>query len=147
MDDKYNLQRFISAQNRVYDEVRTELREGCKIGHWMWFIFPQIEGLGSSETSRRFAISSSNEAEAYLKHPLLGPRLKECTRLVNSVKGRSARRIFGSPDDLKFRSCMTLFASVAVDDKIFDKALMQYFDGKPDRLTLAKLRLSKTEDH
>ena len=109
------------------------------MGHWMWFIFPQIRGLGRSPTSIEYAISGRDEARAYLAHPLLGPRLKECTRLVLEVENRSAEQIFGSPDDMKFRSCMTLFAQVAPDDDIFVRALQKYFRGIPDRLTLDRL--------
>jgi uncharacterized protein (DUF1810 family) len=110
-----------------------------KMGHWMWFIFPQIRGLGRSPISIEYAISAIEEAHAYLQHPILGPRLKECTRLVLSVEGRSALEIFGSPDDMKFRSSMTLFAKAARNDDIFDRALQKYFDGVPDRLTLERL--------
>jgi uncharacterized protein (DUF1810 family) len=110
MDDPYNLRRFSDAQNPVFEQVCSELRNGQKRGHWMWFIFPQIEGLGLSQTAREFAISSRDEAAAYLDHPILGPRLRECTRLVNLAEGRSIDQIFGYPDNLKFRSCMTLFA-------------------------------------
>src|SRR5579862_4035190 len=116
MDHPYDLQRFVSAQNPVYEQVRAELRGGRKESHWIWYIFPQIRGLGHSQTAATFGIASREEAEAYLKHPVLGPRLRECTRLVNRVEGRSVNQIFGYPDDLKFRSSMTLFASVAPDD-------------------------------
>lgn len=109
------------------------------MGHWMWFIFPQIKGLGRSPISIEFAISSLEEARAYARHPVLGPRLKECTRLVLLVEGRSIEEIFGSPDDLKFRSSMTLFAQASTDDDIFLKALQKYFAGVPDRLTLDRL--------
>jgi uncharacterized protein (DUF1810 family) len=136
VDDPHNLQRFVDAQNPVYEQVRTELRNGQKEGHWMWFIFAQLRGLGHSAMAATFGISSRQEAEAYLKHPILGPRLNECTRLVNLVKGRSIGEIFGYPDDLKFRSSMTLFASVAPENQIFQEALEKYFDGVPDRLTI-----------
>ena len=139
MNDIYNLQRFVDAQDPEIEYARAELRKGSKSGHWMWFVFPQIEGLGRSETSRRYAISSRQEAEAYLKHPILGPRLRECTQLVNLVQGRSAREIFGSPDDLKFRSSLTLFATVTSDNGVFNEALQKYFGGKPDIHTLRKL--------
>ena len=138
-DDPYNLQRFVEAQARVYDAVRTELRQGRKRSHWMWFIFPQIAGLGHSAMSTRYAISSLVEAEAYLKHPILGPRLRECTRLVMLVEGRSAYEILGSPDDMKFHSCLTLFAYAAPEDPLFRDALEKYYDGAEDPLTLAKL--------
>jgi uncharacterized protein (DUF1810 family) len=109
MTDPYKLQRFVDAQNRVYEQVCEELRNGQKESHWMWFIFPQLRGLGRSPTAIAFGISSRQEAEAYLKHPTLGPRLRECTRLVNLVEGRSITQIFGYPDDLKFRSSMSPF--------------------------------------
>jgi uncharacterized protein (DUF1810 family) len=137
--DPYNLERFIQAQNSVYEEVLFELKNGTKVSHWMWFIFPQIKGLGRSPTSIKFAISSRDEAHAYLSHPVLGPRLKECTRLVLLTEGRSIAQIFGYPDDMKFRSSMTLFAQVSPDDDIFMQALQKYFQGKPDQLTLDRL--------
>jgi uncharacterized protein (DUF1810 family) len=110
-----------------------------KLGHWMWFIFPQIRGLGRSTTSIEYAISCREEAQAYLQHPVLGPRLKECTRLVLQVEGRSANNIFGSPDDMKFRSSMTLFADVSESGDIFKQALQKYFNGVPDPLTIERL--------
>jgi uncharacterized protein (DUF1810 family) len=139
--DRYNLQRFVDAQNQngVYDEVCAELRNGEKRSHWIWFIFPQIQGLGSSPTAVEFAISSRQEAEAYLLHPILGPRLRECTQLVNLVKGRSVDRILGYPDNLKFRSSMTLFAHATSDNRVFLDALQKYFAGEFDRLTLERL--------
>jgi uncharacterized protein (DUF1810 family) len=137
--DPYNLERFVQAQNSVYEEVLFELKNGTKVSHWMWFIFPQIKGLGRSPTSIEFAISSREEAQAYLHHSLLGPRLKECTQLVLLTEGRSIEQIFGSPDDFKFRSSMTLFAQVSPHDDIFIKALDKYFQGKPDQLTLDRL--------
>jgi len=137
--DPYRLQRFLSAQDPIYLQVVSELRAGYKTSHWMWFIFPQIRGLGRSPVSIEYAISSRAEALAYLQHPLLGPRLKECTRLVLNVEGRSAEEIFGSPDDMKFRSSMTLFAQVSADDDIFSRALQRYFGGAPDQLTLDRL--------
>jgi len=137
--DPYNLERFTQAQNSVYEEVLSELKNGAKVSHWMWFIFPQIKGLGRSPTAIEFAISSREEAIAYLHHPLLGPRLKECTRLVLSTKGRSIEQIFGSPDDLKFRSSMTLFAQVSPDDDIFIQVLQKYFKGECDQFTLDRL--------
>lgn len=139
MADTYNLVRFVRAQESVFDDVLSELHSGRKDGHWMWFIFPQIKGLGHSHTAIEFAISSREEAEAYLQHPILGPRLRQCTQLVLDVKGRAIKDIFGYPDDLKFRSCMTLFAHVAQDNQIFKDALNKYFEGKPDRLTLERL--------
>jgi len=135
----YNLERFVSAQHSIYAEVDSELRAGMKTSHWMWFIFPQIRGLGRSPVSIEYAISSREEAAAYLQHPVLGPRLKECTQLVLDVENRSAEEIFGSPDDMKFRSSMTLFAQVSAGDDIFIRALQQYFGGVPDQLTLDRL--------
>ena len=137
--DPYNLERFVCAQDVIYPQVLSELRAGYKTSHWMWFIFPQIRGLGRSPVSIEYAISSREEAAAYLQHPVLGPRLNECTRLVLEVKGRSAEEIFGSPDDMKFRSSMTLFAQVSPDDDIFTRALQQYFGGALDRLTVDRL--------
>lgn len=140
MNDPHDLQRFVDAQAPVFEQVCTELRAGRKRSHWMWFVFPQIRGLGHSETARRFAIASREEAEAYLQHSLLGPRLRECTRLVNLIEGRSIGQIFGHPDDLKFRSSMTLFAHVPPDNRVFQEALKKYFGGQADDcLTLERL--------
>ena len=139
MSDPYDLQRFVDAQNPVFEQVCAELRQGRKRTHWMWFIFPQIKGLGSSPTAIEFAISSLQEAEAYLKHPILGPRLRECSRLVTLVEGRSINQIFGYPDDLKFHSSMTLFAGTTGENQIFKDALKKYFAGELDRLTLGHL--------
>ena len=139
MSDPYDLQRFVDAQNPVYDKVRSELRDGQKKSHWMWFVFPQIEGLGSSPMARKFAISSLAEAAAYLEHPVLGPRLAECTRLVNRVEGRPIEQIFGRPDDLKFRSSMTLFARASADNQVFVDALQRHFNGEFDPATLERL--------
>ncbi len=123
-------------------QVRRELGEGRKRSHWMWFVFPQLTGLGHSAMARHYAIHSLAEAQAYLNHPVLGPRLVECTDLVNKVKGRSINEIFGSPDDLKFRSSMTLFASVQPDASVFREALDKYFAGAPDPLTVDSLSRS-----
>ena len=139
MDNPHNLQRFVDAQSPLYEQVCSELREGRKRTHWMWFIFPQIKGLGHSELASRFAISSLREADAYLKHQILGPRLKECTRLVNLVEERSIDQIFGNPDDLKFRSSMTLFAQATPDNQVFNEALRKYFGGERDHSTLERL--------
>jgi uncharacterized protein (DUF1810 family) len=139
MNDPRNLQRFVDAQNSVYEQVCSELREGRKKGHWMWFIFPQIRGLGHSHLAEFFAISSIEEAEAYLSHPILGPRLRECTRLVNEVEGHSVDEIFGYPDHLKFRSSMTLFAQATADNQIFVEAVKKYCGGEFDRSTLQRL--------
>ena len=138
-NDPHNLQRFVDAQNAVFEQVCAELREGQKQGHWMWFIFPQLRGLGNSEVAIHFAIASRDEAQMYLKHPDLGPRIRECTRLVNLIEGRLINQIFGYPDDLKFRSSMTLFAAATSENKIFNDALQKYFCGEPDRLTLERL--------
>lgn len=140
MEDPLNLQRFFEAQNPVFDQVRAELLRGRKTGHWMWYIFPQIAGLGHSPTAAKFAISSRAEAVAYLQHPLLGSRLRDCTRLVNLIEGRRIGDIFGYPDDLKFRSSMTLFAHAADDDRVFERALQKYFGGEYDRATLERLK-------
>jgi uncharacterized protein (DUF1810 family) len=139
MTDPYDLQRFINAQNPVYEQVCSELRAGRKDGHWMWFVFPQLKGLGHSGMANKFSISSRDEAEAYLRNSILGPRLRECTELVNIAEGRSIEQIFGYPDNLKFRSSMTLFAQVESDNEVFVKALQRYFGGQPDRLTLELL--------
>lgn len=139
MDDPYNLRRFVDAQQAVYETVCRELRQGRKESHWMWFIFPQIKGLGHSEMARKFAISSRDEAKAYLAHPVLGPRLRECSRIVADLEGKSVEDIFGYPDDMKFRSSMTLFAQTAKDNEIFRRCLEKYFQGEPDCLTLAAL--------
>ncbi len=139
MDDPFDLQRFVEAQASVYDDVLAELRVGRKRSHWMWFVFPQIAGLGFSFMARRFAITSLAEAKAYLAHPVLGERLRECTALVNAVAGRSIDDIFGSPDNMKFRSSMTLFAEAADDKAPFEAALKKYFGGEKDAATLERL--------
>ncbi len=139
MADPFNLQRFVDAQEDVFDEVLTELREGRKRSHWIWFIFPQMKGLGYSPQASYYGIGSLDEAAAYLIHTVLGPRLVECTRLVNHVEGRSIHHILGSPDDMKFRSSMTLFARAAEKEPVFQAALDKYFGGEPDRLTLEML--------
>ena len=137
--DPHDLQRFVDAQDSVIDDVKKELRSGRKRSHWMWFVFPQMAGLGRSQMAQRYAIASREEADAYLAHPILGPRLRECTELVNDIDGRSATDIFGSPDDLKFRSSMTLFGTVADTPAPFDTALERYYDGEPDSKTLELL--------
>jgi len=138
-DDPHDLERFVEAQEPVIDDVKRELRAGRKRGHWMWFVFPQMEGLGRSERSRYYGLASREEAEAYLDHEVLGPRLRECTGIVNAVEGRSANEIFGSPDDLKFRSSMTLFEAVAAEPTPFRTALETYDDGDRDEKTLELL--------
>jgi uncharacterized protein (DUF1810 family) len=137
--DPFNLQRFVHAQTRVYRTVVDELRAGRKRSHWIWFIFPQISGLGSSPMAARYAIGSLDEARAYLRHDVLGPRLHECARLVNAVHGRSIEEIFGSPDDLKVRSSMTLFARATGDNRDFVELLERYYAGEHDPLTMAQL--------
>ena len=134
-----DLERFVVAQDAVYEAVRAELSAGRKASHWMWFVFPQLRGLGCSATALRFGLAARDEALAYWRHPVLGPRLKECTELVLATQGRTAHEIFGSPDDLKFRSCMTLFAEVAPDEPAFRRALARFFDAEPDPRTLALL--------
>lgn len=138
-DDPYRLERFVTAQETTYERARDELRAGRKSGHWMWFVFPQIEGLGHSRTAREFAISSLDEARAYLAHPVLGPRLVECAELVRAIDKKTPEQIFGFPDNLKLRSSMTLFDRAAPDETVFREVLQVHFDGEPDPLTLARL--------
>jgi uncharacterized protein (DUF1810 family) len=137
MADSFDLGRFVAAQDAdgTFDRAVAELRRGRKTGHWIWFIFPQIAGLGRSPTSRAFAISSLAEAGAYLRHPMLGPRLTECARIVAGVQGRTAEQIFGGLDALKLRSSMTLFLRAAPDEPVFGEVLSRYFDGLPDQAT------------
>jgi uncharacterized protein (DUF1810 family) len=135
----HDLERFVSAQEGVMDGVRAELRRGRKASHWMWFVFPQVAGLGSSSTAQRYAISGLDEARAYLAHPVLGPRLVECAALAAAVERGSAQQVFGYPDDLKLRSSMTLFARAAPDEPVFGAVLDRYFDGEPDPRTLQLL--------
>ena len=135
MSDIHNLTRFIDAQNPIYDSVLQELRNGVKRGHWMWYIFPQISGLGMSPISQRYAIKSLDESKKYYAHPILGPRLQECTQLVMDVEGRTANEIFGPIDSLKFRSCMTLF-EYGTNEQLFYNALVKYFGGEADQRTL-----------
>ena len=142
MNDPYHLQRFIEAQDSCFAQVRSELAAGKKRSHWMWFVFPQITGLGSSPMAQLYAISGLDEAKAYLTHPVLGDRLRDCTALVNAVEGRAIGEIFDYPDDLKFRSSVTLFAWAASDqpgNQVFSEALAKYFDGVPDQATLDQL--------
>jgi uncharacterized protein (DUF1810 family) len=138
-DDPHDLQRFVVAQDTVYDRVRAELAAGRKTSHWMWFVFPQLKALGRSTTAQHYGIADRAEALAYWRHPLLGARLKHCTSLVLGVDGRTAHEIFGSPDDLKFRSCMTLFGQVAPDEPVFAQALQKYFGGAADERTVELL--------
>ena len=140
MTDPFALQRFVDAQAPVYDQVRRELRAGMKTSHWMWFIFPQHVALGSSATAKRYGIRSTAEARAYWEHPILGPRLRECTELVLAVRGSTALQIFGSVDTLKFRSSMTLFEAAAPEEPLFAQALDRYFASERDARTLALLK-------
>jgi len=144
MGDRFHLERFVEAQAEVMDRVFAELRAGQKRSHWMWFVFPQIRGLGASEMAMRYAISGREEGRAYLDHPVLGPRLEECAGIVVGLEGRTIEEIFGYPDDLKFHSSMTLFAEAANPSEwVFGKALMKYFGGKTDEATLARLSPTK----
>lgn len=138
-NDPHDLNRFVLAQEKDYAPAIAEIRSGRKRTHWMWYIFPQLDGLGFSETARRYAIRGLDEARAYLEHPVLGPRLVECAEAVLSVQGRSAREIFGTPDDLKLRSCATLFAEVSPAGSLFRRVLEEYFGGEADVRTLTLL--------
>ena len=140
-DDPFHLKRFLQAQSTTYSQARSELAAGQKRSHWMWFIFPQIQGLGSSPMAQRYAITDLAEARAYLAHPTLGPRLRECTALVNAIQNRSLEDILGYPDNLKFHSSITLFAHVASrsEDEVFAQALGKFFANKPDQATLKRL--------
>lgn len=133
--DPYNLERFVAAQRGAFEQACAELRGGRKTGHWMWFIFPQIAGLGFSEMSQRYAIRSLEEARAYLAHPVLGPRLREVCGIVNGIEGRSAYQIFGSPDDMKLWSSMTLFAKATKENEVFVEVIQEYFGGEGDGRT------------
>jgi len=140
MNDPFNLERFVEAQEFEYPSVLEELQGGEKLTHWMWFVFPQIRGLGGSPMAETYAISSLDEARAYLAHAVLGPRLEECTRLVLAIENRTAEEIFHWPDVLKFRSCMTLFGECVPGDSVFRDALVAYYEGQPDERTLEILR-------
>jgi uncharacterized protein (DUF1810 family) len=139
MNDPFDLRRFTDAQAPIYRQALAELRNGRKQTHWMWYVFPQFQGLGDSQMAQKFAIKSLPESVSYLQHLVLGPRLIEATRAVNEVEGRSIETIFGYPDYLKFRSSMTLFAQAAPGEHVFQDALAKYFGGKPDERTLALL--------
>jgi uncharacterized protein (DUF1810 family) len=141
--DPYDLERFVRAQATDYDQALSELREGHKRSHWMWYIFPQIVGLGLSPMSRQYAIKSAAEARAYLDHPVLGPRLRECATAVYGISGRAAFEVFGAPDDMKLRSCATLFASVS-GGGIFEQLIQKYFAGQYDEKTLETLKSTVT---
>jgi uncharacterized protein (DUF1810 family) len=144
MADRFDLQRFVEAQAPIYAQVCQELRAGRKQSHWMWFIFPQIAGLGQSPTSVKFAISSLDEASAYLSHPILGPRLRECVAFTLKVERKTARQIFGGVDEIKFRSSMTLFARACAEASVFEQCLDKYFAGASDPATLADLEAQKS---
>jgi uncharacterized protein (DUF1810 family) len=137
--DQFDLQRFVDAQDRLYDTVLDELRGGRKRSHWIWFVFPQLRGLGRSPTALHYGISSLEEARAYLAHDVLGPRLRECARLVAAIDDRSAADIFGFPDDLKVRSSMTLFARATEDNADFIAVLDKFYNGEEDPVTVAQL--------
>lgn len=139
MEDVYDLNRFVEAQADTHERALAEIRAGRKQSHWMWFVFPQIAGLGSSAMARHYAVRSLAEARAYLDHPLLGARLRACTRAANAWEDRSARALFGTPDDMKFRSSMTLFGQADPEAPDFARALTLFFDGRPDPLTLERL--------
>ena len=139
MDDPFDLRRFVAAQEGIYDDVVAELRDGRKRSHWMWFVFPQVAGLGSSAMARRYAIGSRVEALAYLDHPVLGGRLRNCTDLVLAARGHDITAILGSPDDMKLRSSMTLFGRAAPGEARFGAVLDRFYDGAPDAATLALL--------
>jgi uncharacterized protein (DUF1810 family) len=134
-----DLHRFISSQDGIYSSVLSELSNGRKRNHWMWYIFPQIQGLGKTAKCKRYEIRDKGEAEEYIKHPILGSRLRECTRLVNCIEDRGLKQIFSYPDDLKFKSCMTLFEKVATDKDDFQRSLIKYCGGERDLITLAIL--------
>jgi uncharacterized protein (DUF1810 family) len=136
MNDLFNLERFVAAQKSVYSTVIEELESGTKISHWMWFIFPQVEGLGKTETAKYYAIKSLDEAKSYVAHPLLGKRLQECIELVLDIDGKSANAVFGYPDNLKFKSSMTLFLVAAPHIDLFQRAINKYYDGQRDRVTI-----------
>lgn len=137
--DPFNLERFVLAQQETYPHALAEIRAGQKRTHWMWFVFPQVQGLGLSEMARRYAITGSDEARAYLEHPVLGPRLVEITGALLALEGRTAHKIVGSPDDMKLRSSATLFASVSAPGSVFERVLARYFHGEPDEATLDRL--------
>jgi uncharacterized protein (DUF1810 family) len=145
MDDPHDLQRFVDAQRDDYDDALAEVRAGRKRSHWMWYVFPQLDGLGASAMARRYAIRDLDEARAYLRHPVLGPRLVAIAEAALGVAGRTAHEIFGSPDDMKLRSSATLFALASPDGSVFHRLLDRYFDGRPDPRTLALLEGGRAE--
>ena len=143
-DDPYKLNRFVQAQETAYDQAFSEIKSGQKRSHWMWYIFPQFDGLGFSATSKRYSIKSIAEAKAYLNHPILGSRLRECIEAVLGIEGRTAHDIFGFPDDMKLRSCATLFASISPPGSVFDQVLDAFFQGEHDPKTLDLLNTTGT---
>ena len=143
MVDPYDLQRFVRAQEHDYEEALSEIRSGRKRSHWMWYIFPQFDGLGVSPTSKQYAVKSLAEAKAFLAHPLLGPRLRECAAAAVRIKGLSAADIFGFPDDMKLRSCATLFASVSPSGSVFHRLIDRFFAGEPDAETLRLIEVAR----
>jgi uncharacterized protein (DUF1810 family) len=146
MSDPYDLSRFVQAQESVYKTALSEIASGRKRTHWMWYIFPQLDGLASSPTSKRYAIKGTQEARAYLEHPILGPRLLECATAVVAVEGRSVAEIFGSPDHLKLRSSATLFAVLLAPGSVFDRVIAKYYDGVRDPRTLQLLGINSGVD-
>jgi len=144
-NDPYDLDRFVQVQTHNFDIALVEIASGRKRSHWMWYIFPQFAGLGFSAMSQRYAIRSAAEAQAYLNHPILGPRLMQCCKALLAINGRSAHEIFGSPDDMKLQSCATLFASITPVDSVFAHVLKQYFSGQRDQKTLNMLNVATEE--
>ena len=143
--DPFDLNRFLAAQEGVYSTALAEIVQGRKLSHWIWYIFPQIDGLGFSAMSKRYAIKSDDEARAYLEHPILGLRLRECAEAVRRIEDRTASQIFGSPDDMKLRSCLTLFAAVSPHGSLFHELLEKYYQGEPDEATLRLLGIDSLE--
>ena len=143
MSDPYDLTRFVRAQEQSYQQALSELERGRKQSHWMWYVFPQFDGLGTSPMSMRYSIKSSAEARAYLEHPVLGPRLVECAEAMLAVDGKSARAILGSPDDMKLKSCATLFAQVSPSGSVFERLLDKFYDGERDAATLRLLSAAR----
>lgn len=142
MNDPYDLNRFMQAQQNDYERALFEVKSGQKRSHWMWYIFPQFDGLGFSPTSKRYSIKSLAEAKAYLNHPILGSRLLECAKAVLSVEGKSAYEIFGSPDDMKLRSCATLFAHVSPAGSVFEQVIDKFFQGERDPKTIHLIKIA-----
>ena len=143
--DALNVEEFLAAQDPIYSQVKAELKSGRKVTHWMWFIFPQLSGLGSSAMAQKFGLRSLEDARTYLHHPVLGSRLRECARLLIDLEEKPIQQILGAPDDLKLRSCLTLFSAAAPEETLFRQALNKYFDGAPDAKTLQLIRRTSTE--